>query len=300
MNKNEQPNEISNKKCYSCGKMFRTPANLAAHKNRKSPCLIRNVPEEQKLNPNRCIFCNKIFSNKGNLIKHLGKCKIKNGGMDILDEKVRFEQELRIIKEQNARLQEQNGEMREQLQQVQKEIAKIKLAPQIVQNIGTVNNNNNNFVQNFHFYNYDKPCVDELKLKQEDLRVTNIFRALLEMIYFNQELPQNHTLYYPNIKEKRLLVYKNDSWQNVMGEDLSTVMTNVKNSTYMIGADKINNGAMFKTENDFDRLYPAVKDAIISFNSLGIHASMTNDEILEVIKNNKKLIAETLRLNHIL
>ena len=93
--------EINNKKCYSCGKIFRTPNDLNRHKNRKTPCLIREVLPEQVNNPNRCIFCNKILSNKSHLTRHLNICKIKNGGMEILADKVKYEQEIRILKERD-------------------------------------------------------------------------------------------------------------------------------------------------------------------------------------------------------
>jgi len=100
-NRLNQPIElINNKKCYSCGKVFRTQANLLTHKNRKTPCLIREVAPEQVNNPNRCIFCNKIFIQKQSLTRHFKTCKIKNGGMDILVDKVKYDQEIRILKDE--------------------------------------------------------------------------------------------------------------------------------------------------------------------------------------------------------
>ena len=87
MNINEHPNPINETKCYSCGKEFTSTRDLLRHKERKTPCLIREIQPEQVNNPNRCIFCNKIFSKKENMTRHLKTCKIKNGGMDILVDK---------------------------------------------------------------------------------------------------------------------------------------------------------------------------------------------------------------------
>ena len=90
---------VNEKKCYSCGKVFKTPTDFMRHRNRKTPCLIQDVKPEQVNNPLRCIFCNKIFSNNSHLVRHLKICKVKNGGMDILVDKVNYENEIRILKE---------------------------------------------------------------------------------------------------------------------------------------------------------------------------------------------------------
>lgn len=78
-------------KCHNCGKSFADDTHLQRHKNRKTPCLIRDISPELVNHPNRCIFCNKIFVQHQSLTRHLKICKIKNGGMDILVDKVKYE-----------------------------------------------------------------------------------------------------------------------------------------------------------------------------------------------------------------
>ena len=182
---------INNKKCYSCGMIFRTPANLQRHKSRKTPCLIRNLPEADKNNPLRCIFCNKILSKKENLTRHFKTCKIKNGGMGILDEKVRHEQEIRIINEKNEirynELQQQMIGFQEQWKQLSTEHKALLNNTTNSNNTNSNNtNSNNNITNNFHFHNFDKPKLDTLIITQDDLLTEHVTRKVLEMIYFNK------------------------------------------------------------------------------------------------------------------
>ena len=102
--------EVNNKKCYLCGKIFRTPSNLLTHQKRKVPCLIYEITPEQLKNPNRCIFCNKIFTNKSHLTAHLKICKIKSNGSGPLVDKVNYEREIRILKEHMEKKDKQKDE----------------------------------------------------------------------------------------------------------------------------------------------------------------------------------------------
>lgn len=105
--------DIDNKKCYNCSKNFRTPAELQRHQKRKTPCLIREITEADKNNPNRCIYCNKVMSKKENLNRHLTKCKVKNGGIQTLYDKVKYEETIRIMKEEQER-KDQERERKDQ------------------------------------------------------------------------------------------------------------------------------------------------------------------------------------------
>jgi hypothetical protein len=116
---------INENKCYKCGKEFKRHTELVSHKKRKTPCLIREVPPGQLDNPNRCIYCNKVLSTLGNKNKHLKSCKIKNGGMDILDDKVRHEREMCIMKEKQDASDNQIDELKHQNHEIMQQLAKL-------------------------------------------------------------------------------------------------------------------------------------------------------------------------------
>lgn len=283
----------NDKKCYNCGKVFSTGQALERHKNRKTPCLIREVAPEQINNPNRCIFCNKIFTNIGNRNKHLKTCKIKNGGMNILDDKVRYEQEIRILKERDR-------EKEQQIQQLIDKVATLEQAiaapatpspPQTIVNNGVINNGPVNITINFNDYN--RPCTDRLDLTQDDLLAENITLKLIEKIYFNRNIPENHTLYLPNVKENRLLVHRQGAWENISGDAIKPVLTDVKNAAYSVGTETIN-GKIYRTDDDFARLYPVVRQSIQSFNTGGDHARCSDTDIMNIILGKRNVIRDTL------
>ena len=115
---------IDNKLCIDCGKKFRTPADLLKHKNRKTPCLIKELTPDHINNPNRCVHCNKIFSKKENLTRHLGVCKIKNIGADIVN--VGYEEEIRLMKEKDRQKDEKIKDIEEKYNTILAEINTLK------------------------------------------------------------------------------------------------------------------------------------------------------------------------------
>ncbi len=206
------------KKCFGCGKTFHTPTDLQRHKDRKTPCLIREVTEDQLKNPNRCIFCNKIFTTKGNLTKHHKGCKIKNGGMNILDEKVRHEQEIRILKEKDGQKDEEIRQIKEQLAELQKQIK----TNGIINN--TVNNNTVNNVINVQINNYLEPNLEHIinRLDPASSLFIQMFRehlvqtpmALVPIIWFNEDYPSNLAIYLVNKANGNLLIFNNNRWES--------------------------------------------------------------------------------------
>lgn len=218
---------IDNKRCYSCNKIFRIPAELTRHKNRKTPCLIREIPDEQIHNPLRCIFCNKIFANKGSLTKHHGRCKIKNGGMDMLADKVRYDQEIRILKEKDEqkqlRLDQAESLNREMAGQIAAALARIDqlenkaVGPQTIIN-GNVNNINNITINNYLMPNIDHLLSpDETKIFIEGFRLhkTNMAFQLIPKIWFNPDIPENFSMYFSNIRTEDMLISVDGHWVNM-------------------------------------------------------------------------------------
>ena len=262
----------NNTKCYNCGKQFKKPSDLDRHKNRKTPCLIREIAPDQINNPNRCIYCNKVLSKKEHLTRHLKVCKIKNGGMEILVDKVRNEQEIRILREQREndkktmedKFKEKDEQIKQLLELQQAQAAEIEdLKKAITLPTGNTINNNFNAPINITINNYLKPSLSHLG---KNNLFTNTFKqnlvqtpmAIVPLIWFNPEHPENFSIYLVNKSTKETLTYDGTNW----------VVTN---------ADKV-------TKDVRDRAYE-ITNGILDNPKLGILTAYTQN-IPGTIKNN--------------
>jgi hypothetical protein len=123
-----------------------------------------------------------------------------------------FKEELRNeIKEElrNEIKEELKSELKEELKDEIKEGSNI-ITNNIVNNV----NVNNNFT--IHINNYDDPCAEHL----ENIDYINGIRKhddcvpyLIEKIYFNPKIRENHNVYIPDINRGYAVVYNKDSWE---------------------------------------------------------------------------------------
>lgn len=222
-------NEIeTNKMCFSCGKEFKDAAHLERHKNRKTPCLIRDISEENKKNPLRCIYCNKIFSRLPNLTKHGKTCKIKNGGIDKLHVKVKHEEQTRIKQEESdqkiiameSKLSLQAAAMETMMKEIEKLKSSVILTP-----APNITNNISNVI-NIHINGYMTPNVDHLltfekfnKLFMKEFASLPV--ALVGDTYFDSNHQENMSIHLINKSTGEMLAMDNDGWKTMSIEDVA-------------------------------------------------------------------------------
>jgi hypothetical protein len=276
----------NNNKCYSCGKEFKKPSDLDRHKNRKTPCLIREVPPEHVNNPNRCIFCNKVFSKKENLTKHLKICKVKNGGMDILVDKVRHEQEIRILKEQfNAEIQQLRNEMEELKKSVI--VNQPAIQPQII---------NFNAPVTIIVNNYTNPTINGISITQAELAgADKVSKLLLEKLYFNPDIPENHCMYLKNYKDKSLIVYDEGAWRAILGGNTEEVFKKLTNTLCTVGSNLINgnSGPYISSNEMFTNLPRPDQQKILDFNTF--KDILGQDDAYEIFLAGRNIVKSTVK-----
>ena len=240
----------NNYKCYNCGKQFKSDSHLLRHKSRKTPCLIREISDADRNNPNRCIYCNKIFSKKENLTRHHGICKIKNGGLQTLHDKVKYEETIRIIHEERKQDQKKFEEMMSVMKSVidSQNIIISELRTGLFANIHTpVNHAGNgnttfnggintvdNSVNTININNYNNPNIEHLK--QLDV-FAEIFRremaetpiALVEKIWYDPDHPENSAIHLVNKKNGEVLVVIDGRW---ITENAANIIPKIRHLVY--------------------------------------------------------------------
>jgi hypothetical protein len=284
--------------CFSCGKTFKRPSEYERHKNRKTPCLIQDVPDNDIVE-NRCKFCNRPYKHASNLSRHYQKCAIKNGGMDILAIKVKREEDIEQKNKINMMI-----EKMENLEKIMKDQAQTieKLSNNIVNNI--VNSNNTTNIQNNIVINsYKDPNTDGLVLSSKDIDShVKIAYALIDKIYFNPERPENHSIYLMNKKDKTLLVYKSsdlnksEQWHTLTSErDRYMLVTELQNIIIQKGVKIVN--SMYSEDKDkFLKLPKDLAERIINYNGCEhTEAKVNEHHLLDSALKHKFMVSKTIK-----
>ena len=275
--------------------MFKTPTDLQRHRNRKTPCLIREVLPEQINNPLRCIFCNKIFTNNSHLTRHLKICKVKNGGMDILADKVYYEQRIKDLEEQRELDKIEYNKQRQQLQQLEAKFE--KLEQQVAKPAPVVNNINN--VNNgviVHVHNYTAPSIEGLTITAAEVAsVDKLSKLLLQKIYFNPLHPQNHCIYLKNKKDKSLILHDGGAWRAVAGDNLPGVIDRLNDAVIIRGGELVNgkHGPYQGIDADFTKLPGGIASRIRDFNQFA--DTISPDDAYEVFLGGRDVVLDTIK-----
>ena len=295
--------DVKDKHCYNCGKTFARPALLLKHKNRKTPCLIQEVPEDDK-ELHRCKFCNRAYKHNFTLTRHYKVCKIKNGGMEILMRKVSKEQE----NEQKDMIQQMMDMMKsqqEKMKKMEKTIETLTITNTIQGNHNIIDNSTkqitNQITNQVIINNYMTPNVKGLVLKQNTIdSYSTLSCAVLDHIWFNPERPENHSFYVSNKKEKELMVYTinpnpNSSdlcelemkWKMLTTDkDRELFVRDLQNTIIKEGINVVN-GMYNNDTKHFEELPKDLRDRIVNFNG---GERLAEKEVLQLALKGTKML----------
>ena len=179
----------------------------------------------QNLEKNECEYCGKKYSRSDSLKRHL---KNKH-----TDDKVILKQLLEEMKLSRIEINEKQDRLLNKVELIENENLELKNEIKQLKEIkgDTINSNNTNTQINNHFniVPFGKEKLDEIIGEEECKKI--LFRGfeavpqLIENVHFNQNRPEYHNCYIPNIRGKYAIVYDGKNWKLENSMDIIEILT---------------------------------------------------------------------------
>ena len=207
--------------CECCGYYTDLKSNLSRHLNSQKH--LRNKTEQNrnkteqnghKMEQNTtkkavCKYCNKAFTSVKSMKRHV-TYTCKNNEDEDLKELVRLlNVQLNEQKKENQSLQKQINQLSKKLQ-----INKVTMN----NNHTNSHNNTQNNTYNIQLLNFQNTDYSHLKDKDYIRCINDVNHCVKTMVckvHFDPEKPENHNIYISNIKNKYVMIYRNNNWDLV-------------------------------------------------------------------------------------
>jgi gas vesicle protein len=167
-----------------------------------------------------CKYCKKSFAYKQGLHKHI-KYVCKENKDESFKEMARLMNEIEIMKKEMLK---KNKDQNKKYDALEKHLEKINIKLQITNNVNSNSNNVNNTNNTIIIMNsFDKPNISQLtdndvcpNIKSLNMGISN----LVNNVYFNPKLPENHSIRVSNLKKEFATVFNGEHWDTVTVEYL--------------------------------------------------------------------------------
>ena len=272
--------------CDKCG--FHTnnktkyQRHLGTKKHQKSPQSHHKVTifdEKTSKNQYACKYCQKTFKYKQGMYRHI-KLYCKKSEDEDLKELVRL---------MNQQLQEKDKELQEKDKKVElclkkqekyeKEQEKNnKLIKKLTHKLQITNYNQNNVVVNNHIrlLNYKDTDLSHLTSKDYKAAINQVNYATLDLvkrIHFNPNKPENMNIYIPNIKDKYVVMFKENAWQiEIRHKEVDELI----DDKYMILKEWYDDNVQDVSEEEYHKLKK---------NFERFDANIDDDKVRDMVKN---------------
>jgi len=172
-------------------------SKVSPGKSKVSPEIIPEVSPEvicdEFINPFECKYCGQQYKHKQSVTKHIKYSCTKNKTEDLAE----------LVRLLNKQLENQNKQIETQQKQIDKLMGKLEI------------NGSFNTTIHMNLLNYNE--TDTSHLTDEDYRkcIRNASRCvlrLIEKVHFNPNKPENMNLYISNMKDKYMMMYKDNKW----------------------------------------------------------------------------------------
>ena len=176
-------------------------------------------PDLAKFSPKnefKCKYCDRTFKHQSSLSKHIKYSCKKNDDEDLKE----------LVRLLNLQLKEQQENSKNQISMMQKQINLLTKKLQIQKitnsnnttNINNHNTMNNNQVYNIQLLNFNNTDYSHLTDKDYIKCINDVnhcIKSLICKVHFDPAKPENHNIYISNLKNKYVMMYRNNNWDVV-------------------------------------------------------------------------------------
>jgi hypothetical protein len=216
-----------------------------------------------------CKYCNKAFTSVKSMKRHV-TYTCKNNEDEDLKELVRL---------LNVQLNEQKKENQSLQKQINQLSKKLQINKVTCNNTHTNSHNNTqNNTYNIQLLNFQNTDYSHLKDKDYIKCINDVNHCIKTMVckvHFDPQKPENHNIYISNIKNKYVMIYRNNNWDLV---DRKQSIDDLYDYTHL---------ALEEWYDEYKDKYP---DIIKSFER---YLKNINDDS-EILKDVKELIIQLL------
>jgi len=212
--------------------------------SQKEPQMSQNEPamSQKTIEQYKCDYCNSLFTTKANLRRHeIHRCKEYKNYKALYKQEKKEKEKLKLDSEKEKEKLKLDSEKAKEKLRKEWEKEKEKLYKEIEKLIDKVGNGNTtyNTTQNIILNSYGKENMEHItyeykrKLLEKYAPLTMIPK-LIEDIHFNDAVPENKNIVYPNKKENKVKIYKDDKWSY---EDKKYIINDLIDDKYNIIED---------------------------------------------------------------
>ncbi len=228
---------------------------------------------------NRCKYCDKTFKFKQGMYRHIKYYCKKNEDED-LKELVRLMNNQLIEKDKTmqnyVKEQEKNNKM------IQKLTNKLQITNYNNQNNIIVNNN----IRLLNYNDTDISHLTSIDYKEAINQVNNATLDLIKRIHFNPNKPENMNIYIPNIKDKYIVLFKENTWQiqtrNKEIDDLMEDKYLLLQEWYNTNMNKVSQDEYNILKKNFERFDENINDTKIR--------NIVKNEIIMFLYNKRNMV----------
>ena len=262
-----------------------------------------------------CYFCNKLFSKRGNLERHLNlTCNTKKQYVTrkdlLINKKLKIENE--INKHENIIIKDDHiNKLENEIDMIKKTVNTLLKKQSIkkfttenngvtfqqiinnVNNVDTINNLNINNNLMININSFGKENISHITEKEYKQYMTGFFPGFvkfIEKVHFDDNAPENHNIYFTNLKSKYIYVYEDNKWIMKQKND---IIDDIIRKKYLLLDDKCEEYEDKEINENISNKFREFQENFYNEEA----QKNTKDDVMLLLYNNRDKIEKLRKIN---